>query len=130
MILVILDRSGGPQIVEYDTIKIEATADCANDVQYMVKTYKAFEWDRGEEKNMILELFKFDTCPYCRRVLEYIESTDRKDIVFHDIRKNPEAAERLAREGGKLQAPCLFIDGMPLYESLDIIQWLEEHPEE
>ena len=25
--------------------------------------------------------------------------------------------------------PCLFIDGEPLYESMDIIKWLEEHPE-
>ena len=30
--------------------------------------------------------------------------------------------------GGKRQVACLFIDGKPLYESLDIIKWLEERP--
>lgn len=29
-----------------------------------------------------------------------------------------------------MQVPCLFIDGEPLYESMDIIKWLEENPEE
>lgn len=77
---------------------------------------------------MTLELFKRDTCPYCQKVMEYIQESGRKDIVFHDIRESKEAAERLIREGGKKQVPCLFIDGKPLYESLDIIQWLMDHP--
>ena len=36
----------------------------------------------------------------------------------------------LIEHGGKEQVPCLFIDGKPLYESLDIIAWLEEHPQQ
>ena len=44
--------------------------------------------------------------------------------------KSSEAAERLLAVGGKMQVPCLFIDGEPLYESMDIIKWLEEHSEE
>ena len=78
---------------------------------------------------MTLELFMHGTCPYCRRVTDYIESTGRTDILYHDIHKNPEVAERLVKTGGKEQVPCLFIDGEPLYESLDIISWLEDHPE-
>ena len=78
---------------------------------------------------MKLELFKKDTCPYCQRVLSYIKDSGRTDIVFHDIAESPEAADILVREGGKKQVPCLFIDGKPLYESLDIISWLKEHPE-
>ena len=77
---------------------------------------------------MRLELYMFDTCPYCRRVLNYIEESGRTDIVLHNIRKNEEDQQRLIRDGGKEQVPCLFIDGKPLYESLDIIQWLQEHP--
>lgn len=77
---------------------------------------------------MKLELYMFDTCPYCRRVLNYIEESGRTDIVLHNIRKNEEDQQRLIRDGGKEQVPCLFIDGKPLYESLDIIQWLQEHP--
>ena len=79
---------------------------------------------------MTLELFKYDTCPYCRRVMDYIASVGRTDIRYEDIHKNPEEAERLLSVGGKMQVPCLFIDGVPLYESMDIIKWLEEHPEE
>ena len=40
------------------------------------------------------------------------------------------AAKELIQVGGKQQVPCLFIDGKPLYESLDIIRWLEENPAE
>lgn len=76
---------------------------------------------------MILELFKKDTCPYCRRVMDHIDSTGRTDIQYQDIINSPEAAERLLNEGGIMQVPCLFIDGQPLYESLDIIRWLEDH---
>ena len=35
----------------------------------------------------------------------------------------------IVERGGKFQAPCLFIDGKPLYESLDIIDWLKAHPQ-
>ena len=39
-----------------------------------------------------------------------------------------ENRERLIRDGGKLQVPCLFIDGKPLYESDDIVAWLRANP--
>ena len=78
---------------------------------------------------MRLELFKFDTCPYCRRVMDAIRKSGRTDIAYLDIHESAEARNRLIREGGKEQVPCLFIDGSPLYESLDIISWLEEHPQ-
>ena len=79
---------------------------------------------------MKLELYKYDTCPYCVRVMDYISSTGRKDIIYRDIHKSDEAARTLVKVGGKRQVPCLFIDGKPLYESLDIIEWLKNHPEE
>ena len=77
---------------------------------------------------MKLELYKFDTCPYCRRVMGFIEESGRTDVEYHDIRKNAEDRERLIRDGGKEQVPCLFIDGKPLYESMDIIAWLKANP--
>ncbi|MBQ9438076.1 MAG: glutathione S-transferase N-terminal domain-containing protein [Lachnospiraceae bacterium] len=78
---------------------------------------------------MKLELFKFETCPYCRRVLDYLAETGRTDVELRDIHESKENEERLVREGGKKQVPCLFIDGKPMYESLDIIAWLKEHPQ-
>ena len=77
---------------------------------------------------MKLELFKMDTCPYCRKVIRGIEEMGRSDIEMHDINSSAEDRERLIREGGKLQVPCLFIDGKPLYESDDILEWLRANP--
>ena len=79
---------------------------------------------------MKLELYKFDSCPYCRRVMNHIASAGRTDIVYHDIHESMENRERLIRDGGMEQVPCLFIDGKPIYESMDIIRWLDEHPQE
>ena len=73
---------------------------------------------------MKLELYKMDTCPFCRKVFRAIEEMGRSDIEMHDINRSMEDRERLVRDGGKLQVPCLFIDGDPMYESLDIIDWL------
>lgn len=78
---------------------------------------------------MKLELFKFDECPYCQRVLHLIKESGRTDVELHDIHKNPDDQKRLIEEGGKDQVPCLFIDGHPLYESMAIITWLKANPQ-
>ena len=78
---------------------------------------------------MKLELLKFDSCPYCQRVLRELERSGRTDVELLDTLENPENQARLVREGGLDQVPCLFVDGKPLYESLDIIDWLKRHPQ-
>ena len=78
---------------------------------------------------MKLQLYMFETCPYCRWVMNNIAGTGRTDVEIHDIHKNEEEYDRLVRDGGMDQVPCLFIDGKPLYESLDIIDWLNAHPQ-
>lgn len=40
---------------------------------------------------------------------------------------SPENRQALLDVGGKTQVPCLVIDGKPLYESNDIIEWLKEN---
>ncbi len=40
-----------------------------------------------------------------------------------------EDARVLVSIGGKRQVPCLFIEEKPLNESMDVIQWLKEHPQ-
>ena len=74
---------------------------------------------------MKLELYKYDTCPYCVMVMRTIEELGI-DVEMHDIRKNADDLERLVRVGGKRQVPCLFVDGVPMYESMDIIIWLRQ----
>lgn len=79
---------------------------------------------------MKLDLYKFETCPYCRRVLRAIGKSGRTDVELHDIHTNEEDRIYLIAHGGKEQVPCLFIDGEPLYESDEIIAWLEAHPQQ
>lgn len=74
---------------------------------------------------MKLELFKYDTCPYCQMVMRAIDEMGRDDVEYHDIHQNAEDLERLIAVGGKRQVPCLFVDGKPLYESSDIVAWLK-----
>lgn len=77
---------------------------------------------------MKLDLYFMTTCPFCRRVLNYIEECGREDITLHDINASAGDQDYLVTNGGKLQVPCLFIDGKPMYESLDIIEWLKANP--
>lgn len=73
-----------------------------------------------------LELFKFDSCPFCIRVLVKLRGLKNgKGVRLRDTAKEPGAEEELVRRGGDDQVPCLFIDGQPMYESADIIAWLD-----
>ena len=77
---------------------------------------------------MKLELFTTDFCPFCRRGAAGIDRSGRADIEYLDVLKSAENRKRLVEAGGKEQVPCLLIDGKPLYESMDIIDWLRKHP--
>lgn len=75
---------------------------------------------------MKLELFKRDTCPYCVKVQMLIEELGVEEQIEQlDITRDADARRRLVEVGGKQQVPCLFIDGEPLYESRDIMNWIE-----
>ena len=51
------------------------------------------------------------------------------DLEFpvHEVNRSSEAREALFRATGRTQVPCLFVDGVPLLESLDIIDWLTRY---
>ena len=72
-----------------------------------------------------LELYYYPECPYCQRVLTAMRKNRWQGIELKNIQADAEADATLVRVGGKHQVPCLFIDGKPMYESLDIIAWLE-----
>lgn len=74
-----------------------------------------------------LVLYKFDTCPYCIRVMRKINQLGIEGIEYEDTRRDPSARQRLLQQTGRTQVPCLFIDGVPLFESLDINEWLEAY---
>ncbi len=75
-----------------------------------------------------LKLYETRWCPFCIRVRLAVRSLG-VTLEGVDIDKDEEAAERLRREGGRRQVPCLYIPdgeggGKWLYESGDIIEYL------
>ncbi len=83
----------------------------------------------SQQEKYELVLYIMPSCPYCMRVISYLQSI-HKTIKTVDIRTVPGAKEYLIKVGGKKQVPCLFINGVPLYESEDIITWLDNHQNE
>ena len=71
-----------------------------------------------------LVLYKFDSCPYCRMVMDFIEQ-EGLNIPMRDTIYDDGARQELQRIGGKTQVPCLVINGEALYESRDIIRFLQ-----
>lgn len=66
------------------------------------------------------------TCPFCKKVRAFIEANEIAGIEERDIKKDPANEAYLIEKGGKDMVPCLFIDGNPLYESEDIIDYLDQ----
>ena len=73
-----------------------------------------------------LELYVMDGCPFCTKVESFL-AQNSIEVPERNISIDAEAEQTLISIGGKRQVPCLFIDGKPLYESDDIIAWLQEN---
>lgn len=76
--------------------------------------------------NHELELYVMTGCPYCIKVKNFLASNDIS-IPQRNITTDRTAEQYLIAVGGKRQVPCLFIDGKPLYESSDIITWVQKN---
>lgn len=74
-----------------------------------------------------LKLYYMDVCPFCKKVLRYMKKNDVDGVELMDIKADPKIQEELIRVGGMDQVPMLLIDGKPLYESDDIIQWFKDN---
>jgi glutaredoxin 2 len=75
-----------------------------------------------------LDFYFFDACPYCQRVLKVIDEL-KIHVNYKDIYDNTENMQKLIYITGKKTVPCLFIDGDPMHESLEIIDWLKRNRE-
>lgn len=64
-------------------------------------------------------------CPYSRQVLSHLKQMD-KQVPLKNVIQDPLAKEEL-KKCGRLEVPCLLIDGQPLYNSDAIIEWLDDH---
>lgn len=78
------------------------------------------------DNNRKLILYHFESCPFCQKVRIFMKNNN---IVLEekDILLNSSYREELIKIGGKSQVPCLVINEKALYESNDIIDWLEEN---
>ncbi len=76
-----------------------------------------------------LTLFYKPWCPYCQKVLKYLEKI-HKTVPLKNIDHDPEGKAYLVKIGGKSQVPCLMINQQALYESDRIIEWLDKHQDE
>ena len=70
-----------------------------------------------------LELYVRPGCPFCAKVLRFMREKQIA-LTLRDITDGSSNRDDLVRIGGKAQVPCLIIDGSPLYESSDVIDYL------
>ena len=81
---------------------------------------------RPEEDAVTLQLYHRWHCPYSKRVRDHIDQHKLKDqIEYVEVGEDSGAEEKLNALTGRSQVPCLVIDGEPLLESSDIVEWLQ-----
>lgn len=69
-----------------------------------------------------LVLYYKPTCPYCQKVLAYMQDQDIELEMRNTM--EPGVVDDLIELTGKTQVPCLVINGEPMLESNDIIAYL------
>lgn len=71
-------------------------------------------------------LFVKSNCGHSRRALLAVDNLGLEKVVtVRNVTDDPAAASAL-QEHGKDQAPCLLIDGSPMYEAVDIVKELAQ----
>jgi glutaredoxin len=73
-----------------------------------------------------LTLYHFQGCPYCAKVRDFLTHAGIT-VPMKDTHADPANKAELMTIGGKTQVPCLVIDGIALYESMDIIEWFKRN---
>ena len=73
----------------------------------------------------MLELFVLETCPYCKKVMDFL---DKENMKYRKIDiTNKESEDSLIQIGGKRQVPFLIDSerNIQMYESDDIVEYLK-----
>lgn len=73
----------------------------------------------------MLELYHFEGCPFCRKVRMALEDLD-VSYISHPCPPGSKNRDKLQELGGKQQVPFLVDGDTKMYESDDIIAYLEE----
>ncbi|WP_115720376.1 glutaredoxin family protein [Gallaecimonas mangrovi] len=77
-----------------------------------------------------LELYQFNTCPFCIKVKKEVHRL-ALPVAMANVQRDPKARQALEAGGGRVKVPCLKIthdDGKVewMYESNDINQYLHQ----
>lgn len=75
---------------------------------------------------MSLILYHFESCPYCAKVRAAVKELG-VELEMRDTREEDTYREELIELTGRTQVPCLVIDGKPMHESDDIVNYLREN---
>lgn len=81
-----------------------------------------------EDVDFELILYGRSSCPYCARVDRVIQELNLEDrFTRRNTGYGSEWRSDLRDRTGSTQVPCLFINGEPMFESLDIIEWIRNN---
>lgn len=73
----------------------------------------------------MLDLYILETCPYCLKVMKFL---DEKNVKYNKVDiANKASEEALIKLGGKRQVPFLVDNdrNVQMYESNDIIEYIK-----
>ncbi len=77
------------------------------------------------EKSPELILYQYPECPFCARVNRAIEDLGlEQKIESRNTRLDREHRNALIQLTGRTQVPCLVVEGKPMLESADIVDYL------
>ena len=76
----------------------------------------------------MIQLYHRWHCPYSARVRDFIDEHKLgSQIKYLELGEAQGAATNLATLAGQSQVPCLVVDGKPILESAEIVQWLKKN---
>ena len=79
---------------------------------------------------MKLEIYYFDQCPFCQVVLRKMKALNLEEFIsLKNIMTDLENRKYHQEKTGRTSVPCLYIDNEPMFESSDIMIWLEKNQE-
>lgn len=87
------------------------------------------EQAKVDQETKILKLYQFYACPFCVKTRRAIKRLNLK-VETRDAQTAGQFRKELEISGGKIQVPCLKLEGAGeatwIYESSDIIKYLDE----
>ncbi|KAG0495316.1 hypothetical protein HPP92_000007 [Vanilla planifolia] len=126
--LALLFRLGtGAFTLGYSTSFISESEITSNEYSLTIAGLKLRESSKlGPRPVKPIEIYEFESCPFCRKVREIISILDL-DVLFFPCPKNgPNFRPKVLLMGGKQQFPYMVDPntGVSMYESDDIIKYL------